>query len=88
MQIAESVTAMANEILTDAQVDTEIERLNASRYVKLARKERNVRYARRRYLYDLRRLEQRGKQLAKEGYTLESLEALIIREDETQDDTL
>ena len=79
---------MANEILTDAQVDTEIERLNASRYVKLARKERNVRYARRRYLYDLRRLEQRGKQLAKEGYTLESLEALIIREDETQDDTL
>ena len=79
---------MANEILTDAQVDTEIERLNASRYVKLARKERNVRYARRRYLYDLRRLEQRGKQLAKEGYTLESLEALVIREDETQDDTL
>ena len=79
---------MANEILTDAQVDTEIERLNASPFVKLARKERNVRYARRRYLYDLRRLEQRGKQLAEAGYTLESLDALIIREDETQDDTL
>ena len=82
------MAAMANEILTDAQVDTEIERLNASPFVKLARKERNVRYARRRYLYDLRRLEQRGKQLAEAGYTLESLDALIIREDETQDDTL
>ena len=82
------MAAMANEFLTDAQVDTEIERLNASPFVKLARKERNVRYARRRYLYDLRRLEQRGKQLAEAGYTLESLDALIIREDETQDDTL
>lgn len=73
---------MRNDILTDAQVDTEIERLNASPHVKLARKERSVRYARRRYLYDLRRLEQRGKELAALGYTLESLEALNIREDE------
>lgn len=49
--------SMRNDVLTDAQVDTEIERLNASPLVKLARKERSVRYARRRYLYDLRRLE-------------------------------
>ena len=76
---------MAKEILTDAQVDTEIERLNASPFVKLARKERNVRYARRRYLYDLRRLEQRGKQLADQGYTVESLDALIISEEEMDD---
>mgnify|MGYP003315705964 CR=1 FL=1 len=76
---------MRNDVLTDAQVDTEIERLNASPLVKLARKERSVRYARRRYLYDLRRLEQRGKQLADAGYTLESLEALLIREDETEE---
>ena len=76
---------MRNAILTDAQVDTEIERLNASPLVKLARKERSVRYARRRYLYDLRRLEQRGKELADQGYTLESLDSLIIREEEMDD---
>lgn len=76
---------MRNEHLTDAQVDTEIERLNASPLVKLARKERNIRYKRRRYLYDLRRLEQRGKQLADQGYTLESLDALDISEDGMDD---
>lgn len=69
---------MRNNNLTDAQVDTEIERLNASPFVKLARKERSVRYARRRYMYDLRRLEQRGKELADAGYTLESLDELDI----------
>lgn len=71
--------------LTDAQVDTEIERLNASPLVQLARKERNIRYKRRRYLYDLRRLEQRGKQLADQGYTLDSLDALDISEDGMDD---
>lgn len=76
---------MRNDILTDAQVDTEIERLNASPLVKLARKERSVRYARRRYLYDLRRLEQRGKELADQGYTLESLDSLVISEEEMDD---
>lgn len=75
---------MKRNNLTDAQVDTEIERLNASPYVKLARKERSVRYARRRYLYDLRNLELRGKELADAGYTLESLDALLISE-ETED---
>lgn len=77
---------MRNDVLTDAQVDTEIERLNSSPLVKLARKERSVRYARRRYMYDLRRLEQRGKELADQGYTIESLESLIISEDETDGD--
>ena len=79
---------MRNDVLTDAQVDTEIERLNASPLVKLARKERSVRYARRRYLYDLRRLEQRGRDLANAGFTLESLEALRIREEEPEDEDL
>lgn len=76
---------MRNNNLTDAQVDTEIERLNASPFVKLARKERSVRYARRRYLYDLRKLERRGKELADAGYTLESLDALVISEEEMDD---
>lgn len=77
---------MRKDNLTDAQVDTEIERLNASPLVQLARKERNIRYKRRRYLYDLRRLEQRGKQLADQGYTLDSLDALDISEE--MDDAL
>lgn len=76
---------MRKDNLTDAQVDTEIERLNASPLVQLARKERNIRYKRRRYLYDLRRLEQRGKQLADQGYTLDSLDALDISEDGMDD---
>ena len=75
---------MKKDHLTDAQVDTEIERLNASPFVKLARKERDIRYKRRRYLYDLRQLERRGKQLAEAGVTLNSLEALEVEEpDET-----
>ena len=68
---------MRNNNLTDAQVDTEIERLNASPLVQLARKERNIRYK--------RRLEQRGKQLADQGYTLDSLDALDISEDGMDD---
>lgn len=72
---------MQKDKLTDAQVDTEIERLNASPFVQLARKERNIRYKRRRYMYDLRRLEQRGKQLADAGFTLESLDDMDISED-------
>lgn len=71
---------MRKDHLTDSQVDTEIERLNASPLVQLARKERNIRYKRRRYLYDLRRLEQRGKQLAEAGYTMDSLDSLDVEE--------
>lgn len=71
---------MAKDFLTDAQVDTEIERLNKSPFVKLARKERDIRNKRRRYLYDLRHLEKRGKQLAEAGVTLDSLESLDVEE--------
>lgn len=76
---------MKCDTLTDAQVDTEIERLNASPLVKLARKERSIRLRRRKYLYDLKWLEKRGKQLAAAGYTLESLELLDVSE-ETDDE--
>lgn len=69
---------MSKDWLTDAQVDTEINRLNASPYVKLARTERNIRYKRRRYLYDLRKLESRGKELAELGITIEALKELDI----------
>ena len=68
---------MAREVLTDAQVEKEIERLKKSPYVKLAQKEIRLKYKRRKWLYDLRSLEKRGQQLAAEGETLESLEGKI-----------
>lgn len=74
---------MATEKLTDAQVETEIERLKQSSHVKLAQKERRLNYKRRMYLYDLRYLEKRGKQLAEEGATIESLESMIAEMEET-----
>ena len=43
--------------LTDEQVEQEIERLNASEAVALARREARLRYKRRQYLYQLRDLE-------------------------------
>ena len=62
--------------LTDAQVEKEIERLRNSEFVKLAKKEEQIRYARRQYMYQLRSYEKKGKQLAAEGVTIESLERL------------
>ncbi len=67
---------MPRDIMTDEQVDEEIARLTASPYVKLAKKEEAIRYRRRQYMYSLRVYEKRGKQLAAEGVTLESLEEL------------
>lgn len=75
---------MAKDRLTDAQVETEIKRLNNSPFVKLAQKEVRLKYKRRLHLYNLRSLEKRGKQLASEGATLESLESLIAELDESE----
>lgn len=67
---------MAREFLTDGQVEDEIARLLASPMVKLAKKEEAIRYRRRQYMYQLRAYEKKGRQLAAEGVTLESLEAI------------
>ena len=61
---------MAKEILTDEQVESEIERLNKSPYVKLARAEQRIKYRRRQYLYQLRNFEKRGMKLEQEGFIL------------------
>lgn len=61
--------------LTDEEVEREIERLNASEAVALARREQRLRYKRRAYLYNLRDLEKKGKALMKAGITKELLEA-------------
>lgn len=64
---------MARNCVTDEQVEQEISRLQESPYVKLANKERRVRNRRMMYLYSLRQLEKKGKELAAAGMTLEIL---------------
>jgi hypothetical protein len=65
----------AKEFLTDEQVELEIIRLRNSDLVKLAKKEEQIRYRRRQYMYSLRTYERRGRELAASGLTLEMLEA-------------
>lgn len=67
---------MAKEYLTDAEVEAEIERLQQSPMVALARKEQRIRYQRRQKLYNLRALEKKGHELAAAGITLELLQEL------------
>lgn len=67
---------MAKDFLTDDQVEREIERLNASEYVALVRKEQRLRYKRRQYLYQLRNMEKKGREMAEAGITVEMLESL------------
>ena len=75
---------MARECLTDLQVEQEIERLQESPYVKLANKERRVRNRRRMYLYGLRQLEKKGRDLEKSGITMDVLNSMC--EEVVEDD--
>lgn len=65
---------MARDMLTDEEVEMEIERLSNNDYVKLAKAEQREKYKRRQYLYNLRYLEKRGKELAEQGITIECLD--------------
>lgn len=67
---------MKKDILTDEQVETEIERLLESPLVKLAKKEMRIKYKRRQYLYQLRNYEKRGKELQKAGITMDILNGI------------
>jgi hypothetical protein len=62
--------------LTDAQVEQEIKRLNASEAVALARREARLKYRRRQRLYTLRDLEKKGQALMAAGITREVLDAM------------
>lgn len=66
---------MKNYGLTDEQVEAEIERLNQSEAVALARHEQRLKYRRRQYLYQLRDYEKKGKALMNAGITREMLDA-------------
>lgn len=67
---------MAKDVLTDSQVEQEIERLLKSPLVKLAKKEQQIRYRRRQYLYQLRNYEKKGRELQAAGITMEILNGL------------
>lgn len=62
--------------LTDAQVEQEIARLQQSPHVKLANQERRLREKRRMYLYSLRQLEKKGRELERSGVTAETLRSM------------
>lgn len=62
--------------LTDAEVESEIERLTGDYNVRLAKKEERIRYRRRQYLYQLRQYEKKGRELAAAGVTMEMLDAM------------
>lgn len=66
--------------LTDEEVEREIERLQNNPDVKLAKKEQQLKYRRRQYLYGLRQYEKRGKELRESGITVEMLEAMYDSE--------
>ena len=71
-----TITVTKNGWLTDEEVEREIERLNESEAVALARREQRLKYKRRQYLYHLRDLEKKGKDLLAAGITREVLDAL------------
>lgn len=73
------------DYLTDEQVEKEIERLQGSPLVALARKEQRIRYRRRQYLYSLRNYEKKGKELKKAGITMEILEDMAKECDEANE---
>lgn len=62
--------------LTDEEVELEIARLQNSPHVKLARQEAQIRLRRRRYLYELRQLEKKGRELENAGLTVDVLRSM------------
>ena len=72
---------MAKEFLTDLEVEQEIERLLESDAVKLAKAEKQMLYKRRQYMYTLRWMEKRGKELKAQGKTVEDFKGNFEEEE-------
>ena len=68
---------MAKLFLTDEEVEREIERLQSSEFVRLTKRYEFYKNRRRQYLYNLRSLEKKGKELAKSGITIEMVESML-----------
>lgn len=68
---------MAKIMMTEEAYKAEVERLKASEHVKLAQREINLRNKRKKYLYQLRWLENHGRELSAKGYTMDNIEAML-----------
>ena len=73
------------DFLSDAQVELEIERLLESEEVLLAKAEQRIKNRRRQYLYSLRTMERRGKQLMADGITMENIVSRLFPENEEEE---
>ena len=72
--------------LTDEQVEMEIVKLRQSEYVKLAKKEQNIRYERRNLLSQLQGMERRGKELAAAGIDRENIREVLFQDGDFLDE--
>ena len=73
-------------LLTDDNVESEIERLTTSAEVRLARQEQRLKYKRRQYMYQLRALEKRGRELAAQGVTPENMARILFGATDEEDE--
>ena len=74
------IMARPNTKWTDEQVEAEIKRLQASEYVKLAKREQAIKNRRRQQMWNLQWMEARGKQLASDGITYDNIEKELFGE--------
>lgn len=65
---------MAKAYIPDSRVEEEIARLTKSPYVRLARREHQILYRRRKYLSQLQAMEKRGMELEKQGFSMDDTE--------------
>ena len=72
--------------LTDEQVEMEIVKLRQSEYVKLAKKEQNIRYERRNLLSQLQGMERRGRELAAAGIDRENIREVLFQDGDFLDE--
>lgn len=64
--------------LTDEQVEMEITRLWETPEVRLAKKEQNLKYKRRQYMYQLQAMERRGAELMEQGIDMDNIEERLF----------
>lgn len=70
-----------SKLMTDEEVEREIARLNASADVRLAKMEMRIKNKRRQYMYQLRNLERKGRELASQGLTVDNIEEALSEEE-------
>lgn len=78
INVRKGKVSVMQQMFTDEQVEEEINRLMESRHVMLAKQERKIRDRRRQYMYQLRSMEKRGKQLEKLGVTMDNMEEMLF----------